>query len=256
MTKFFASSNATLTLVLLALLAQLPHTAALVHRLAPVSTTDELRIAWFLSWLHAYIYAIALEGGILLLVVRGRHVWSWVFAGASVLVNIGYYWQSGWTIDAITDDMLRAGLVSLMLPLAIALYSHEIAGPETQSGERQPHPKAPSIYEAVDLDFAPPAQLPWEQLTPLPLTPMATQSEPSIAPASMPKEEQSTEGVERNAVSAKERAFQLLDVDSDIGVDALVKELNISPGSAKTYRSEWRKQRQLTLAVNGNGVAH
>lgn len=119
MKSWLRSDNATLALLVLALIAQTPHTAALFHRLAPAA---DGALAWA-GWLHAWAYALALEAGILLFVMRGRTAWAWGFAFASVLVNAGYYWTPGMG----GADTLRAALISVMLPVAIARYSHEVA---------------------------------------------------------------------------------------------------------------------------------
>lgn len=123
MRTWLRSDNALLVLLALALAAQTPHTAALFHRLAPAA--DGALV--YAGWLHAWAYAIALESAILLFVMRGKTGISWGFAIASVLVNTGYYY----TPELTLADALRAALVSLVLPGAIALYSHEVAHDES-----------------------------------------------------------------------------------------------------------------------------
>lgn len=112
---FLQGEASVLLLLLLALLAQTPHTAAVFHRLADVPG--------LLAWVHAGFYAIALEFATLLFVVRGSRSLAWLFAVVSVLANAAYYWQA----DMAAVDMARAALISLALPACIAFYSHDIA---------------------------------------------------------------------------------------------------------------------------------
>jgi CheY-like chemotaxis protein len=126
MKAWLRSDSATLGLLLLGLGAQMPHAAALFHWLARNADSG------WLGWLHAYAYALALESATLLFVMRGRQQWAWAFAAASIAVNAGYYWQPSMELA----DMLRAALISIMLPVAIARYSHEVA--ESDATEQAP----------------------------------------------------------------------------------------------------------------------
>lgn len=105
---------ATLAVLCMALLAQLPH-AADVFRMI-VGGEGWLAIA------HGYAYAVALELAVLLFVVQRRDAESYLFAGVSVLVNLSYYALHG--IDLFSIAALPAWLVSIALPAAIARYSH------------------------------------------------------------------------------------------------------------------------------------
>lgn len=109
--------NAILVVLVLALVAQMPH-AADVFRLI-VHGSDWLAV------LHSYSFAIALELAVLLFVVQNRHVESYGFAAVSVAMNISYYHLHDvhlWSLAA-----LPAVLVSVALPIAIARYSHAVA---------------------------------------------------------------------------------------------------------------------------------
>jgi len=110
------SENATLAVLGLALLAQVPHAAHVFYVIAPHQGL----------FMHAlsYMYAIALESATLLFVVRGRQNVAWGFAAGSVLVNLCYYAMPGFT----RAEAFPVLLISVMLPAAIALYSHDIAG--------------------------------------------------------------------------------------------------------------------------------
>lgn len=107
-----------------ALFVQAPHSAEVFHR---ISTS----LWWgIFSWTHSAGYAIVLELAVLLFVVRGRKELSWGFAGISVLMNIFYYYTSLWWSDFGTTWplMVECIVTSIALPLAIAFYSHEVAG--------------------------------------------------------------------------------------------------------------------------------
>ena len=114
---FLRGEAAVLVLLLLALLAQTPHTASVFHRLAPETSTQ------LLAWAHAWTYAVALETATLVFVVRGQRPLAWGFALVSVAVNAAYYWRPGMQ----PSQLLAAALVSVALPSAIAFYSHDVA---------------------------------------------------------------------------------------------------------------------------------
>lgn len=111
------SPNATLGVLVLALIAQLPH-AADVFRLI-VHGSD------FLAKVHSYSFAIALELAVLLFVVQNRHKESYGFAVVSIAMNLSYYHLHD--VQLIALAALPALLVSIALPVAIARYSHAVA---------------------------------------------------------------------------------------------------------------------------------
>lgn len=121
---------ATLLALIAALGAQLPH-AADVFRLIVHAQGD-----WAVQ--HSYLYALALETAILLFVVNDRRTESYVFAVVSVLTNLAYYHIHGIALFppalelGAWLDVLPPWLVSVALPIAIALYSHQLAGPHSQ----------------------------------------------------------------------------------------------------------------------------
>lgn len=112
-----------------ALFVQAPHSAEVFHR---ISTS--LAWWWPLGWLHSAGFALVLELAVLLFVVRGRKELSWCFAGISVLMNIFYYYTPAWWISPGTTAaaMVMCIVTSIALPLAIAFYSHEVAGDDVQ----------------------------------------------------------------------------------------------------------------------------
>ena len=113
---FLRSPIATLAVLVTALVAQLPH-AADVFRLAVAGTGLG-------ATLHSYSYAIALELAVLLFVVQRRNIESYVFAVASICINLAYYALHD--VNLATIDAAPAWLISVALPVAIARYSHLI----------------------------------------------------------------------------------------------------------------------------------
>lgn len=113
---FLRSPVATLAVLVTALVAQLPH-AADVFRLAVAGTGLG-------ATLHSYSYAIALELAVLLFVVQRRNIESYVFAVASICINLAYYALHD--VNLTTIDAAPAWLISVALPVAIARYSHLI----------------------------------------------------------------------------------------------------------------------------------
>lgn len=110
------SPNAVLAVLILALVAQMPH-AADVFRL--IVRGDD-----WAARLHSYSFAIALELAVLLFVVQNRHAESYGFAVASIAMNLSYYYLHN--VQLVTVAALPALLVSVALPVAIARYSHAV----------------------------------------------------------------------------------------------------------------------------------
>lgn len=116
MIDFLRSKIATLCVLVLALVAQLPHAAEVFMQAGGVHG------AW--AWVHGTAYALALELAVLLFVVQGHRGASYAFAGVSVLVNLAYYAER---VQLFSVHGLSAWLISVALPVAIALYSHAVA---------------------------------------------------------------------------------------------------------------------------------
>ena len=122
------SSNATLGVLALALIAQMPHAADVFKLIVHGSSV------W--ATVHSYSYAIALELAVLLFVVQGRHLESYGFAAVSVCINLSYYYLH--SVALFSPSALPAWLVSIALPIAIARYSHAVVEPVQQSVTVQP----------------------------------------------------------------------------------------------------------------------
>ena len=114
--RLLQSSDAVLAVLILALLAQMPHAQHVFYDLSK-------DLGWF-GWVQSWFAAIALEFAVLVFVVRGKTVESWGFAVFSVAINLVYYYNPEivWYLPKST------WLLSAGLPVAIALYSHEVAG--------------------------------------------------------------------------------------------------------------------------------
>lgn len=112
--KALRSELATLAVLIAALAAQMPHAARLFASLAPDDGS-----------LHSWLYAVALETAVLVFVVRGRAYVSYMFAAVSVSVNLSYYAIAG--VGLWQWSAFPAWLVSVSLPVAIMLYSHDMA---------------------------------------------------------------------------------------------------------------------------------
>ena len=122
MIEFLRSKIATLCVLVLALVAQLPHAAEVFMQAGALRQAQGLQ--WWLGALHGGAYAMALELAVLLFVVQGHRAASYAFAGVSVLVNLAYYAER---VELFSVHGLSAWLISIALPVAIALYSHAVA---------------------------------------------------------------------------------------------------------------------------------
>ena len=157
---FLRSPVATLAVLVTALVAQLPH-AADVFRLAVAG--EGLG-----ATLHSYSYAVALELAVLLFVVQRRNIESYVFAVASICINLAYYALHN--VDLLSASSAPAWLISVALPVAIARYSHLIVDAahdepvahsepvqRTRTQPMQPvQPVQPEPVATVDAHDAPP----------------------------------------------------------------------------------------------------
>jgi hypothetical protein len=120
--RWIETRDAVLSFLTLALVAQIPQVAALV--LHVVGQYD------WLSYIHAYTFAIALDGAILIFVTRGRIGLAWVFAIGSMLMNATHYMppvlarHPNLLVPSALVDIAGAALLSIALPFALAQYSH------------------------------------------------------------------------------------------------------------------------------------
>ena len=133
-TRFLRSTEAVMVLLIVTLSAQMPHSATVFHRVATGSENPVI------GWAHAYLYAAGVELLIAMCVVRGKIMWSWIFVAASIAMNAIYYGLTPATINP------GAIVVSVLLPVGIAFYSHEAAA---RSGATQPAPVHKPVASAA-----------------------------------------------------------------------------------------------------------
>lgn len=139
--SFLRTPVATLAVLVTALVAQLPH-AADVFRLAVAGHGLG-------ATLHSYSYAVALELAVLLFVVQRRNVESYIFAVASICINLAYYALHGVNLASVAAA--PAWLISVALPVAIARYSHLIVdAAHEEVAQPVEQPVAPSVAPAID----------------------------------------------------------------------------------------------------------
>lgn len=117
--------GAMLAALMLALVAQLEHTAQVFMLVVGAQ-------GWQ-AQLHAYSFALAVETAVLLFVLAGHKRISYAFAVATFATNLSYYAMAG--VNLLSVQGAPAWLMSLLLPAAIAFYSHTIA----ERGDLQPH---------------------------------------------------------------------------------------------------------------------
>lgn len=125
MIEILRKSWVALLVLALALIAQIPHAAHVFDR-APYLGLPTQPVSLWYAWLLAYAYAIALESATLMFVVHGHQGASYGFALASFAVNLSYYAMHGVALWSWAS--FPAWLLSALLPIAIASYSHILAG--------------------------------------------------------------------------------------------------------------------------------
>lgn len=223
--RLLQSSDAVLAVLILALLAQMPHAQHVFYELSR-------DLGWF-GWVQSWFAAIALEFAVLVFVVRGKTIESWGFAVFSVAINLVYYYSPEivWYLPKST------WLLSAGLPVAIALYSHEVAGKH----------QASTIVESNHLDVDAMVD---ELLTPVntAIGTVNTEVDSTLTPVSQVEE---TVNLAVDTVDIASRACQLLsehDGDKALVTIALVnegyKQVDIAGalGVHKTQISRWVKK--------------
>jgi len=109
--------SAMLVALLLALVAQLEHTAQVFMQIVSASGDG--------AQVHAYAFAVAVETAVLLFVLHGHRRISYGFAIATFATNLSYYAMHG--VDLTSIAGAPAWLMAGLLPAAIVGYSHTIA---------------------------------------------------------------------------------------------------------------------------------
>lgn len=135
MIALLRKSGVALFVLALALVAQIPHAAHVFDRAPYIGATIQHDSAWY-AWMLAYAYAIALESATLMFVVHGHQRASYGFALASFAVNLSYYAMHG--VYLWTPVAFPAWLLSALLPIAIASYSHILTGAQDAQQVQMP----------------------------------------------------------------------------------------------------------------------
>ena len=131
--KILKSSNAVIAVLVLGLLAQIPHAQHVFY------TSSQGANFW--TWLEAVMGAIALDGAVLVFAVRGNVKVSWGFAAFSVFINLIYYHKP----DMVWYIPDKSWLLSAGIPIAIALYSHEVVEPTECTDEPKQQPSKRTV---------------------------------------------------------------------------------------------------------------
>ncbi len=132
------SKQVLVGVLVLALVAQMPHAQRVFYSMGHDAN-------WF-GWIQSWAAALALEVAVLVFVVRSNVRVSWAFAAFSIAINLMYYYDG--VTPYIAPLLLAAGL-----PIAIALYSHEVAHDEVKAVQHvQPtvQPKAQRVQHVQE----------------------------------------------------------------------------------------------------------
>ena len=229
MIEILRKSYVALLVLFLALVAQIPH-AAYVFDVAPYLALPVQPQSNLSAWLLAYAYAIALESATLMFVVHGHRRASYGFAGASFLVNMCYYAMHGvalWSLAAFP-----AWLLSALLPVAIASYSHILAGAQD---EPLHWPQWMQDAMARLRKDAPPPFAPLQE-APAPRQPPVAVEEPTVEDAIGDMQAGDEEVQALLHVDPKERAKQLR--SEGLSNNAIAKELQVNPSTVGRWMKE------------------
>lgn len=143
------SRSFTTFLVVIATAAQLPHAFEFIYEISLFKD-----IEWF-RFSHSFLFAIALELAILFFTLRGKTNKAYFFATISCIMDIIVYLR----VVETNIDYVSMIIVSIMLPVAIAMYSDEIkedlvssasGSPEEEIDDNEeediePQPKEPQL---------------------------------------------------------------------------------------------------------------
>jgi len=212
--KHLKSSTAVIVVLTLALLAQMPHAQYVMF--------SRSRDHDWLGKTETIIGAIALEIAVLVFAVRGNVKVSWGFAAFSVCVNLAYYYDNPASLWTPTNWLLSAGL-----PIAIALYSHEVMD---NHDEQPPNTKRVTrTAKAVQtLELSEQVEQPIEQCTVRePVTIEQTVEQPVELDLSSLTTEQK-----------RDYALRTLNTDPSANKSMLIKQLDVSRSTFYNWLKE------------------
>lgn len=227
--------SAMLVALLLALVAQLEHTAQVFMQVVHASGDG--------AQVHAYAFAIAVETAVLLFVLHGHKRISYGFAIATFATNLSYYAMHG--VDLTSIAGAPAWLMAGLLPAAIVGYSHTIAEkPKTEDAAPQTVPARPWWQRLMF--WRKPLETPAEQPTPIDTTPV-----PIVAPsvsgghseaAGKTAKPRKVAKTGKNAVSPEMKAIILNAVSNGATVPDVASEFKVSPNTVRSWIARTAKQ--------------
>jgi len=223
---------ATLVVLGMALIAQLPH-AADVFRLI-VGGEGWTAVA------HGYAYAVALELAVLLFVVQRRDAESYLFAAVSVLVNLSYYALHG--IDLFSVAALPAWLVSIALPVAIARYSHLLVETPHHAGKAHIAPAVVVDMPAIVAQESTAITADADEIAPASPTAPQTQSRKSA--------QKKRKATKPEKLTPAQRQAQIAE-SGTLDAGAIVAQFGVSMRTAQADIATIRAQ-----TMHANGVQH
>jgi hypothetical protein len=118
---FLKSETLVFLTLVFVLVAQIIHTMYIFEhiRVADMSfTVGEWNITAF-NWIHALIFAVAIESAILMFILNGKRLPSKIYAVASFATNVLYY--GSWKLSV--PEMLATVIASSMLAGSIWFFS-------------------------------------------------------------------------------------------------------------------------------------
>lgn len=229
MIEILRKSYVALLVLFLALAAQIPHAAYVAYAAPylglPVQPQNNLWL-WLAAWMLAYAYAIGVELLTLIFVVHGRRAASYGFAVASFLINLCYYAMHG--VDLWAWAAFPAWLLSALNPVAIASYSHILAGAQDEALhwpqwlQHLRNRATPAIADAT--------------LSPTPMQAPLAEAEPMQGDATGDMQAGDEEAQAPLHVDPKERARQLR--SEGLSNNAIAKELQVNPSTVGRWLKE------------------
>ena len=225
--------SAMLVALLLALVAQLEHTAQVFMQVVHASGDG--------AQVHAYAFAIAVETAVLLFVLHGHKRISYGFAIATFATNLSYYAMHG--VDLTSIAGAPAWLMAGLLPAAIVGYSHTIA--DTPNAPATHAPAKPITRRRWQFWRKPTgaaaANTTANTTTPTPIAPPSESGGHSEGAAQTSTPEQARDG-SKSKVSPETKAIILRSISNGAKVADVATEFDVSPNTVRSWIARTAKQ--------------
>lgn len=225
--------SAMLVALLLALVAQLEHTAQVFMQVVHASGDG--------AQVHAYAFAIAVETAVLLFVLHGHKRISYGFAIATFATNLSYYAMHG--VDLTSIAGAPAWLMAGLLPAAIVGYSHTIA--DTPNTTATTTPAKPATRRRWQFwrkpTETPTANTTANTTTPTPIAPPSESGGHSEGAAQTSTPEQARDG-SKSKVSPETKAIILRSISNGAKVADVATEFDVSPNTVRSWIARTAKQ--------------